>query len=230
MTIERRAKMAKKRWPTAAEWWIPKIASRLINPFWRTRKDKGTQKKKFEQGWKNFHWQGNKDNPSWEPELSQWSSTTEKKMQGKDTGTKARVFLSATFRPSNASLPVLDTSNNIDIEFDHGWRNGGEGLRRRIVSVWTIRQEPQRHGDDAHTLAGQIQFGHLRKAQSLLSLSSSSPDRLATDWSINGWAWTSTASAALQHALPRANPKTHSRNGFSPRARAEMGPAMQVIL
>lgn len=111
--------MAKKK-VTNGSWMMdPKDRLPTNQSFLTHKKGQGHPKKKFEQGWKNFHWQGNKDNPSWEPELSQWSSTTEKKMQEKTRDDK-RVFLSATFRPSNASLPVLDTSKNIDIESDHG--------------------------------------------------------------------------------------------------------------
>lgn len=45
----------------------------------------------------------------------------------KRPGTKARVFLSATFRPSNISLPVLGTSNYINIKSTTVERTG-EGV------------------------------------------------------------------------------------------------------
>ena len=47
-----------------------------------------------------------------------------------------------------------------------------------------------------------------------LLLPSSSPDRLAIDCSMVNKHGKPTAFAAHQHVLPRANPKTHSRNGF----------------
>lgn len=147
----------------------------------------------------------------------------------KDQGRKR----ASSFRPLFGRQRYLDASNNIKIRSTTLGKNGGGGcLRNRMrISVWTIRQEPQRHGDDAHTLAGQIQFGSPAQGPKSTYFS---PRLARIDWRlIAQWSISMENPPRLRHTstyFPEPTQKPTAATVFSPRARAEMGPAMQVIL
>ena len=151
------------------------------------------------------------------------------KMQEKPRDESARLPFGHFSAVKDISMPV--TISRSDRPRLERTEEGGCLRNRMRISVWTIRQEPQRHGDDAHTLAGQIQFGSPAQGPKSTYFS---PRLARIDWRlIAQWSISMENPPRLRHTstyFPEPTQKPTAATVFSPRARAEMGPAMQVIL